>query len=904
MAAIEKMEIVDNKWHSLDKDEVVKLLKSSFEEGLSEKEAGERLEEFGPNKLPEGKKRSALLRFLAQFHNILIYLLLIASAVTALMGHWIDTFVILAVVLINTLVGFIQEGKAEKAIESIKKMLSLEAQAIRESHRKKVDATELVPGDIILLSSGDKVPADIRLLKTKKFRVEESILTGESSDVSKKPAKAEADAGLGDRHSMAFSGTMITSGEATGIVVATGEKTEIGKISRMLGEVEEITTPLLQKIDRFGKWLSVFIVGLGAVVFFIANMIRDYAFFDAIMAVISIIVASIPEGLPAIMTITLAIGVQRMAKRQAIIRKLPSVETLGAVRVICSDKTGTLTRNEMTAKTILTAEDLYEVEGVGYTPEGKVRKDDRDADLENDTVLELLAKGISACNNSEINRSGDGDWKLEGTPTEGSLKTLAYKLGLDDFKPKRFDTIPFDSEHKFMATLNETGGKRYIFVKGAPEKLLEMSSNQLTSNGEKQLDNEYWQAKFKEIASKGERLIGVAFQEVSEKKSTVDFEDVESDLTMLGLVGIIDPPREEALEAINECKEAGIRVVMITGDHAITAQAIAKELGISESDEVITGSDLEEMSDDELRKIARDHNVFARTSPEHKLRLVKALQANNLLCAMTGDGVNDAPALKRANIGIAMGIKGTEVAKDSSEMILADDNFASIVNAVEEGRTVYDNLRKTILFLLPANGAEATVIIAAILFGLTLPITPFQILWVNMVSAVTLALSLSVEPMEQKVMKLPPRSPDKPILDSYFIWRVAFVSLLSGGITFFMFMRNYLHQELFEIETARTVAVNMLVAGHLFYLFTCRKLHESSINKKFFDNKYVFVAVGILIILQLLFTYLPVMNSLFDTRPMTFAVWRFPLFIGLIVFSIVEIEKLIVRKIKNKGKSG
>jgi len=625
---------------------------------------------------------------------------------------------------------------------------------------------------------------------------------------------------------------------------------------------------------------------------------RDW--FEMLLTAISLAVAAIPEGLPAIVAIVLAMGVQRMIKQNSIIKKLPAVETLGSVNIICSDKTGTLTRNEMTAKSIITSEDIYEVQGVGYAPEGKVTKGESDVDIEKETVLELLAKSISACNNSEINETGDGDWKLEGTPTEGSLKTLAYKLGLEDFNPKRVDTIPFDSEYKFMATLNETGGKRYIFVKGAPEKLLEMSSKQLSSDGEKKLDKDYWQDKFKEIAERGERLIGVAYREVSNDKSTVDFDDVENDLMMLGLIGIIDPPREEVLEAIKECKEAGIRVVMITGDHAITAQAIAKELGISESKEVVTGSELEEMSDDELKKIARDHNVFARTSPEHKLRLVKALQANNLLCAMTGDGVNDAPALKRANIGIAMGIKGTEVAKDSSEMILTDDNFASIVNAVEEGRTVYDNLRKTILFLLPANGAEATVIIAAILFGLTLPITPVQILWVNMVSAVTLALSLSVEPMEQKVMKLPPRSPDKPILGPYFIWRVAFVSLLSGGITFIMFWRNFLHQELFEIETARTVAVNMLVAGHLFYLFTCRKLYESSITKKFFDNKYVFVAVGILLVLQLLFTYLPVMNNLFDTRPISLSEWRFPLLIGLVVFSLVEVEKLIVRKFKKK----
>jgi magnesium-transporting ATPase (P-type) len=899
MTDIREKSLDSNKWHSLDIETVIKELQTSGEEGLSTSEAEDRLEQFGRNKLPEEKKRSALIRFFAQFHNILIYLLLVAALITALMGHWIDTFVILAVVLINTFIGFIQEGKAEKAIEGIKKMLSLEATVIRETHRKKIEAEYLVPGDLVIVSSGDKIPADIRIIKAKNFRAEESILTGESNDVAKKPEPADENASLGDRFSLAFSGTMVTSGEAEGIVVATGEKTEIGKISRMLSDVEEITTPLLQRIESFGKQLSLFIVGLGVLVFVFAYFIRDYDLFEAIMPVIGIIVASIPEGLPAIMTITLAIGVQRMAKRHAIIRRLPSVETLGAVSVICSDKTGTLTRNEMTAKIIITAETDYDVEGTGYNPEGKVKKDKKEVKLSEETVLERFAQCITACNNAEVVKD-NGNWKLEGTPTEGALTALSHKLGLDGFKPERFDSIPFDSEYKFMATLNETDGKRYIFVKGAPEKLLEMCSKQLTSEGEKEIDHSFWQEKFEETAADGQRLIAAAYKEVEKNENTLDFSDLEEDLILLGLTGIIDPPREEALKAIQECKEAGIRVVMITGDHAITARAISQELGIENSDEVITGADLEKMDDEKLREICLNHSVFARTSPEHKLRLVKALQANNLLCAMTGDGVNDAPALKRANIGIAMGIKGTEVSKDSSEMILTDDNFASIVNAVEEGRTVYDNLRKTILFLLPANGAEATVIIAAILFGLTLPITPVQILWVNMVSAVTLALSLSVEPMEDKVMKQPPRAPDKPILDGYFVWRVAFVSLLSGGITFYMFLRNHIYFDLYDIHTARTIAVNMLVAGHLFYLFTCRKLYESSISLKFFDNKFVFLSVGALIVLQLLFTYLPLMNNLFGTKALDFQSWRFPLLLGIVLFFLVESEKFLIRKIRGK----
>ncbi len=888
----------EKKWHSLGTDATVKEVDTSAERGLSPQEAKQRLEEYGPNKLPESKQRSTLMRFLEQFNNILIFLLIAAAVITALMGHWIDTFVILAVVIINVFIGFIQEGKAEKAIEGIKKMLSLKALVIREGHRDDIDAQNLVIGDIVILRAGDKVPADLRILKAKNFRVDESILTGESTDVEKSAEKVDEDAVLADRSSMAFSGTMVTSGEATGVVVAVAEHTELGKISQMLTDIEEITTPLLQKIHSFGKKLSVFILSVGALVFLFAYFIRDYPFVEAIMSVISLVVASIPEGLPAIMTITLAIGVQRMARRHAIIRRLPSVETLGAVSVICSDKTGTLTRNEMTAKSVITSQNTYLVEGVGYSPHGKVTADDKEADPDKNAVLKRLTQSILACNNSEI-KEDEGEWKLSGTPTEGALITLGYKLGMRDFQSKRIDAIPFDSEHKYMATLNEVEDKRFMFVKGAPEKILEMCSQQLTSENTEDIDPDYWNDKFEQSAKKGQRLIAVAYKELDSSRDSIEFTDVEKDLIMLGMIGIIDPPREEAYDAIQECKEAGIRVVMITGDHLLTAQAIAEELGISDDAKAISGSELEKMDDDKLVEIVKDHSVFARTSPEHKLRLLKALQANNQLCAMTGDGVNDAPALKRANIGIAMGIKGTEVSKDAAEMILTDDNFASIVNAVEEGRTVYDNIRKTILFLLPANGAEATVIIAAIIFGLTLPITPVQILWVNMVSAVTLALALSVEPMEQKVMQLPPRDPNKSILGGHFFWRVVFVSLLSGGITFGLFTRNYL-QEIHDITTARTIAVNMLVACHLFYLLTCRKLYERSISKRFFDNKYVFISIGVLILLQIFFTYTPFMNNLFGTTALAIRTWLYPLVAGIIVFILVEIEKTIIRRMNPK----
>jgi P-type Ca2+ transporter type 2C len=883
------------KWHSIEVDAALEKLKTSPEDGLDEAEVGKRLEEYGENRLPEPKKQSSLVRFLLHFHNILIYVLIAAAGITALMDHWVDTFVILAVVIVNAVIGYLQEGKAERALEAIRKMLSLEASVIRGGKRTQIDAAELVPGDVVLLRSGDKVPADIRVIESKNFRIEESPLTGESTDVGKTTDPAEENAVLGDRKSMAYSGTMVTFGSATGVVVTTGANTEIGKITEMIAGVEKITTPLLQKIDRFGLKLSLFILVFSGIFFAFGYFFREYTIVELFLATISVIVASIPEGLPAIMTITLAIGVQRMARRNAIIRRLPSVETLGSVSVICSDKTGTLTRNEMTAKTILTAEDEYEVDGTGYNPEGKIKKDGAEVDIGSEPVLEKLMQSIRACNDASLEKDEGGEWKLQGTPTEGSLMTLAYKAGLKDFKPKRIDTIPFESEHKYMATLNEIDGKRFVFLKGAPEKLLEACSKQATADGPKDIDLEYWEEWMESVAERGQRLIAAAYREEKGKTESIDHEDVGENMVFLGLIGIIDPPRDEVHAAIEECKAAGIRVIMITGDHAITARAIAKDLGIDDGTHVITGSELEEMDDERLAEVAMETNVFARTSPEHKLRLVKALQSRNKLCAMTGDGVNDAPALKQANIGVAMGIKGTEVSKDAAEMVLADDNFTSIVNAVEEGRTVYDNIRKTILFLLPTNGAEALVLIAAILMGITMPITPAQILWVNMVTAVTLALALAFEPMERRVMELPPRDPDEPILGKYFLWRIFYVSVLIGGLTLLLYrmMRN----NGIELDTARTIAVNTLVAGQAFYLFNCRKFHETVFTRVFFNNMYVFIAIGALIIFQMIFTYVPFMNTMFGTSPIEWIYWVYVAASGLAVLIIVEAEKFMARRL-------
>ena len=888
------------KWHAKEAEEVLKAMESNADDGLSNSDVSERLEKYGKNELPKGKKRSWWMRLLAQFNNVLIYVLLVAAIVTALLEHWIDMWVILAVVIVNAIIGFIQEGKAEQAMESIRQMLSLNAVVIRNGKKKTIDAEELVPGDIVMLKSGNKVPADLRLIKTKDLQVEESPLTGESTSVDKSTDPVDEDAVIGDQYSMVFSGTVVTFGKGKGVVTATGLKTELGKIKEMMSEVEEITTPLLQKIDKFGKWLSLIIFIITGAFFAFGYFVRDYSIDELFLAAIGLIVSSIPEGLPAIMTITLAIGVQRMASRNAIIRRLPSVETLGAVNVICSDKTGTLTRNEMTARTIVTANNDYKVEGTGYNPEGKILLDDEEVDPKNDKVLLQLLKTIRSSNNSEIEEDDDGNWKLTGTPTEGALLTLSYKAGLEDFRPERIDSIPFESDHKYMATLNQVDDERYIFMTGAPERILEMCEKQYTKDGEIDLDEVFWKEKTDEVAAKGQRLLGAAFRKVDKNREDIEKDDLKKNKIFLGIIGIIDPPRDEVIEAIKECKEAGVQVKMITGDHAITAKAIGKEIGIGDGEKVMTGKELEEKSDEELLEIVKEYDVYARTSPEHKLRLVTALQENNNLAAMTGDGVNDAPALKKANIGIAMGIKGTEVSKDASEMVLADDNFASIVNAIEEGRTVYDNIRKAILFILPTNGAEALVLMAAILLGIIMPITPVQVLWVNMVTAVTLALALSFEPMEEKVMEKPPRKSDEPILGGHFIWRIVFVSFLIGGLTFYVF--NYAQNTLgLSDEIARTLAVNTLVAGQLFYLFNCRKIKLPSIGKGFFSNQYAFIAAAALIALQMVFVYAPFMNTFFGTAAIDAGLWLYPSVSGLIVFIVVEIEKLIVNKITGKS---
>jgi len=868
--------------------------------GLSKEEASNRLAKHGPNRIPEMRTRGPLVRFLYQFHNILIYVLMAASAVTAVLGHWLDASVILGVVLANAVIGFVQEGKAENALRAIRQMLSPNAMVMRDGRQMKIRAEELVPGDVILLQSGDKVPADLRLFRVKGLQIQESVLTGESMAVEKITDPVTLESVIGDRRCMAFSGTIVTHGQGSCVVVATGAQTEIGRISTLVSEVESVTTPLLRQMAQFGRWLTMAILGIAIITFAFGSLVRDYVATEMFLAAVSLAVAAIPEGLPAIMTITLAIGVQRMARRNAIIRRLPAVETLGAVTVICSDKTGTLTRNEMTVRTIATVANLFELGGTGYDPHGALSLSNRDVLPEERPLLLEVVRAAVLCNDASLEQN-NSEWLVHGDPMEGALLVAGLKACLDiETESKQYprtDLIPFESEHRFMATLHHSHtGDAFIFLKGAPERVLEMCAHQRTVDGDQPLDRNYWLARIEEMAQQGQRVLAIAVKPVSGEQMEIKFSDVENGLIMLGMFGLIDPPRGEAIGAVQQCSQAGIRVKMITGDHGATARAIARQLKLVNADDVITGQELERMSEEELRQRVQDVDVYARVNPEHKLLLVRLLQEQGLIVAMTGDGVNDAPALKRADVGTAMGQNGTEAAKEAAEMVLADDNFASITHAVEEGRTVYDNLKKAIIFILPTNGGEALIILAAILFGFhQLPLMPVQILWVNMVTAVTLALSLAFEPPEQNVMRRPPRDAHKPILTHYLIWRVVFVSFITMCGTMGLFLWEM--KQGVSIEHARTVAVNTLVMFEIFYLFSSRYITASVFNwAGLTGNRYVLIAIGTLIIFQLGFTYLAPMQSLFGTTTIDFYIWLRILLVACSVLFLVELEKYFVRR--------
>ena len=892
-------------WHALDTETAVERQASHAINGLSAQQVAQRQAEHGPNRLPEVEPVHPLWRLALQFHNLLIYLLLAAAAVTAVLGHLVDTGVILAVVVLNAVIGFVQESKAEKALQAIRHMLAPHAVVVRDGVQHDVDAAELVPGDIVLLASGDRLPADVRLLKARNLRIDESALTGESVPVEKRLEPVRDDAAIGDRLCMAYAATLVTQGQARALVVATGPRTEIGRIGSLLESVEQGTTPLLRKMAEFSRLLTFVILGAAALLFGFGTLVRQYAAGEMFMAAVGLAVAAIPEGLPAIMTITLAIGVQRMAARNAVIRRLPAVETLGSVTVICSDKTGTLTRNEMTVQALVVGPKTFAVDGVGYAPDGAFRDPDTGALLEPQRLPAAalaLARAGALCNDASLKERAN-EWTLTGDPTEGALLALAMKAGLRleqlAERHPRLDVVPFESEHRYMATLHADADAQgpILLVKGAPERVLEMCVDQMGIDGvPRVLDAADWHAHIESQARAGRRVLALAQRVLPAGHAQLALDDTRQGLSLLGLVGIIDPPREEAIRAVGQCRDAGIRVTMITGDHAVTANAIAAQLGLgSEAMRPVSGPEIEASDDASLQRLVHETSVFARASPEHKLRLVRALQANGEVVAMTGDGVNDAPALKQADVGVAMGLKGTEAAKQAGAIVLADDNFASIAHAVEEGRTVYTNLRKVVTFLLPVNGGESLTLLLAVLLGVALPILPAQILWVNMVSSIALALALAFEPTEADVMRRPPRRPDEPMLSGFVIWRIVFVSMLFMAGVFGMF--EWALARGATVEEARTVAVNTLVAMEVFYLFSVRYLKSPSFTLQGVKGTpRVLAAVTMVFLLQLLFTYAPFMQTLFATRALAPAVGLQIVAVGVALLAVLEAEKWLLKR--------
>lgn len=892
--------------HQVSADDVLRLLGTDAEQGLDLLELRTRQARFGPNVIPAARGVGPGMRFLLQFHTPLVYILLAAAAITASLQEWVDSGVIFGVVLVNAVIGFWQESNAAKALAALAKTTLTEASVLRAGEMRRISSTELVPGDIVLLQSGDKVPADLRLFHCRDLQVDESALTGESLPVDKQTELVPAEAPLAERRNLAFTSTLVTYGQARGVVFATGANTQVGHISQLISTADVLETPLTRKIAAFSRLLLVAILGLAAVTFLV-GWLRGESAVAMLMAAVALAVGAIPEGLPAAVTITLSIGVARMARRRAIIRKLPAVETLGSTTVVCSDKTGTLTVNQMTVREILAGNALYEVSGSGYGPLGEIKLVSESGPLlvDNIAARECLLAGL-LCNDSSLAEQA-GRWDVHGDPTEGALLAAAAKAGLPhndgNLRLRRLDTIPFESQHQYMATLHEGGNsaRRKLYVKGAAEVVLAKCVALLDASGHQiPLDAVAARARLECMAAKGLRVLVLASADLARDVTSIAPADVQG-LTLLGFQGMLDPPRPEAIAAVRACQAAGIHVKMITGDHALTARAIARQIGLNGQDStrpgsplVLTGSELAQRSDAQLIDAAEQVAVFARVTPEQKLRLVRALQARGHIVAMTGDGVNDAPALKQADIGVAMGAAGTEVAKEAADMVLTDDNFATIEAAIEEGRGVFDNLTKFIVWTLPTNIGEGLVILAAIFAGTALPILPVQILWINMTTAVLLGLMLAFEPKEPDIMQRPPRDPQTPLLTGELIGRILLVSLilLVGAFGSFEWALGKGASDAY----ARTVAVNVFVMAEVFYLFNCRSLSKSMFQLGVFSNPWIWVGVASMVALQLLFTYAPFMNRMFHSVPLGLDAWWLILLTACVAYGVVGCEKWMRRR--------
>jgi Ca2+-transporting ATPase len=953
----------------------------NLEDGLDMTEVKLRQQKFGLNQVSIRKQQNTLMLFVKQFSQPLIYILVGAGAITLALQEWVDSAVIFGVVIANSVVGFIQESKASNAIEALLKMVTTEATVRRfKEKRMRIPSTEIVPGDIVILRSGDRTPADIRLFDVKELRIDESLLTGESIPVDKSSESIASDTAIVDRKNMAYTGTMITHGQGIGVVVATGDSTETGRISESITRAQELATPLSKKLSQFSNVLLYVILGLACTTFLYGLLIQGHLPVDLFLASVALAVAAIPEGLPAAVTITLSIGVSRMAKKHSIIRKLPAVETLGSTTVICSDKTGTLTENQMTVKEIFAGGIHYNVTGTGYSQAGRIIVTDtngykklnglndqgyhtqiKQVDTEkintissylDPVLIQCLIAGV-LCNESHLIKKEDGSVAVKGDPTEGALIVSAIKASLSEDQVNimlpRLDIIPFESHLQYMATLHsDSNSDRIIYLKGSVRRILERCSNvmlekqQLKSeeddcneeNNEFKIDNNnnlyvealdeskknIIQLEADQMAKRGLRILAFASKlpEGKDKNARIlERSQIETGLIFIGLQGMIDPPRQEAITAIKSCRNAGIMVKMITGDNLHTAKFIAERLGLlagnsyqdqncEERDKIMidkhlslsnafAGEELRNYTQKELLVLVQEAKVFARVSPDQKLSIVNALQSTGHIVAMTGDGVNDAPALKQANIGIAMGISGTDVAKEASDMVITDDNFASIVYAVKEGRGIFDNLMKFITWTLPTNFGEGLVILTAILMGLTLPMLPVQILWVNMMTAITLGMMLIFEPKESDIMRRPPRPPSSPILTRPMIQRIILTTIiiLTGTFTLFLWELNY---EDSSIKQARTVAVNTIVMIEVFYLLNCRSLTKSIFQIGVFSNKWIMIGIASMLLLQILFTYLPVMNLVFQTASIEIDSWLRIIALAIISYAIIEFDKWIRRK--------
>ncbi|MEA4867615.1 putative cation-transporting ATPase F [bioreactor metagenome] len=903
------------KWHAIDYKEVLENFESSLQ-GLELEEVETRRQKYGANELKRKNKDGILKVLWRQINNPLIWVLIGSSTLATALGKITDGMVVLAVVVVNSIIGFIQEYKAGKAIEALSNMVPENATVIRNGNIITIPVSEIVPGDIVQVAAGDRIPADMRIIQQKNLQVEEAALTGESVPSQKTTEAVTPDAVIGDRKCMVYSGTLVVSGTATAVVVKTGMDTELGKISDMLNETVDLDTPLTKKLGVIGKYLTIGIVAITAIIMFIGTyraLGQGVLLFDALkeslIFAIALAVGAIPEGLPAVVTIALAIGVQRMAKRNAIIRKLPAVETLGSTTVICSDKTGTLTRNEMTVSELWNYNYSIQVTGVGYHKAGVFKQNNAELAALPEDMLLLLKKAV-LCSDANVLYTAN-EYSISGDPTEVALVVAAAKAGIsiDGLRQEipRKDVVPFDSEKQYMATLNDN-----IILKGAPEVVLKRCS---THVGGVNLDTQKIISQIELLGSKGMRVLAIA-QKTQSKSDEISVDDIENGFEFIGLIGMIDPPRTEAIEAIKACHNAGITVKMITGDHHATARAIGMELNLSANGTVVTGVDLSKMSDAELDKTIQSTNIFARVAPEHKLRLVKALQKANDVVAMTGDGVNDAPSLKQSNVGVAMGITGTSVSKESADIVLADDNFSSIAAAVEEGRRVYDNLLKSLAFLLPTNLGLAFILIYGIIFfpfnpitkELLLPMLPVQLLWINLVAAIALALPLAFEVKEPNVMNRPPRKPDEALFNGFVTFRVFFVSILMTVGTIVLFSWEYSYSlstgmaQTDALARSQSIAVTFIIFFQIFYLINCRSLKESVLKIGLFSNGFIFLGIGSIMLLQAMFLYTPFMQKVFGTASLDGKGLFISFVAGSLIFVVISIEKWILRELLNKKK--